>query len=63
MRVFFIYLVLIFSISAKTGEREHLLVSIDSVFIESGKWHIGVELYIRKSFLGFFVNLGGEYLL
>ena len=40
MRVFFIYLVLIFSISVKADEREHLLVSIDSVFIESVNWHI-----------------------
>lgn len=29
-----------FSISAKADEREHLLVSIDSVFIESVNWHI-----------------------
>lgn len=40
MRVFFIYLVLIFSISVKADERERLLVSIDSVFIESVNWHI-----------------------
>lgn len=31
---------MIFSISVKADERERLLVSIDSVFIESVNWHI-----------------------
>jgi len=33
-------LIFIFSISAKADKREHLLVSIDSVFIESVSWYI-----------------------